>query len=282
MGASSSHLGIDLRQPFRTEIDSVTHAETSTAVRLIARLDVKGPHLIKGVHLEGLRKVGSPVDFARAYYEAGIDEILFMDVVASLYGRNQFLDVLQETAKEVFVPITVGGGVRSQEDFEVLLRNGADKIAINTAAHQNPKLISDFSRRFGSQAVVVSIEARKVGSGQWEALTDNGRERTGRDVLQWSVEATQLGAGEVLITSVDREGTRSGFDVDLVAAIADRVECPIVASGGMGSVQDFVNLASSVDVGGIAAADALHFKRVSIREIRETAFRSGVGVRLDV
>jgi len=254
----------------------------SRAVRIIARLDVKGPHLIKGVHLEGLRKVGSPIDFARSYYDAGIDEILFMDVVASLYGRNQFLDVLQETAKGVFVPITVGGGVRSQKDFETLLRNGADKIAINTAAHQNPQLISDFARRFGSQAVVVSIEARKVGSGQWEALTDNGRERTGRDVLQWSVEASELGAGEVLITSVDREGTRSGFDVDLVAAIADRVECPVVASGGMGSVQDFVNLASRVDVGGIAAADVLHFRSVSIREIRENAFHSGVGVRLDV
>ncbi len=133
------------------------------------------------------------------------------------------------------------------------------------------------------QAVAIALsEARKVGSSQWEALTDNGREQTGRDVLQWSMEASELGAGEVLITSVDREGTRSGFDVDLVAAIANHVECPVVASGGMGSVQDFVNLASSVDIGGIAAADVLHFGRVSVREIRENAFRSGVGVRLDV
>ncbi len=248
-------------------------------IRLIARLDVKGANLIKGVHLEGLRKVGSPVEFATRYYEDGIDEILFMDVVASLYGRTQLLEIVEATARRVFVPVTVGGGVRSVDDFESLLRSGADKVALNTAAIKDPSLLTELAKRFGSQSVVVGIEALRTAPGRWEALTDNGRERTGRDVLEWIVQATELGAGEVLVTSIDREGTRSGFDVDLMVAITQRVSRPVIASGGMGSTADFVTLAQSADVGGIAMADVLHFGRLSIAEIRSAASSAGIDVR---
>ncbi|MEC8520523.1 MAG: imidazole glycerol phosphate synthase cyclase subunit [Actinomycetota bacterium] len=252
---------------------------TVSRVRLIARLDVKGPNLIKGVHLEGLRKVGSPVDFASRYYEEGIDEILVMDVVASLYGRSQLLDIVKATAGRVFVPLTVGGGVRSVDDFEALLRSGADKVAVNTAATREPKLIEDLARRFGSQSVVLSVEALQTSPQKWEAMTDNGRERSGRDVLEWVVEATERGAGEVLVTSIDREGTRTGFDVRLVDAVTHAVSTPVVASGGMGRISDLVSLAKSTDVTGIAMADVLHFGRLSVGEVRAEALLAGLDVR---
>ena len=255
------------------------HPTSDAQVRLIARLDIKGSNLIKGIHLEGLRRVGSPVDFALKYYEEGIDELLFMDVVASLYGRSQLLEIVQATARNVFVPLTVGGGVRSVENFEDLLRNGADKVALNTAAINHPPLLSQLASRFGSQAVVVSVEAQQIAPGRWEALTDNGRERTGRDVLEWVVQATQMGAGEVLVTSVDREGTRSRFDTDLVSRVTTLVRTPVIASGGMGSAVDFVHLTQTADVSGIAMADVLHFKRLSISEIRRVASAAGVRVR---
>lgn len=248
-------------------------------VRLIARLDVKGPNLIKGVHLEGLRKVGSPVEFATRYYEEGIDEILVMDVVASLYGRAQLLDIVKSTAERVFVPLSVGGGVRSMDDFEGLLRSGADKVAVNTAATRNPELIQELAQRFGSQSVVLSVEALRTSPGKWEAMTDNGRERSGRDVLEWVVEATARGAGEVLVTSIDREGTRTGFDVELMDAVTKTVSTPVVASGGMGTVNDLVTLARSTNVTGIAMADVLHFGRLSVGEIRTEARLAGLDVR---
>jgi len=253
--------------------------EGDRRVRIIARLDVKGTNLIKGIHLEGLRRVGSPVEFASRYYEEGIDEILFMDVVASLYGRHQLLEIVRETAEHVFAPITVGGGVRSVDDFEALLRSGADKVAINTEATKNPSLLREFAMRFGSQSVVLSVEALRVAPGKWEVLTDNGRERTGRDVITWVKEAADLGVGETLITSVDKEGTRSGFDVDLMREVAECVNIPVIASGGMGSVHDFVALASTVDVNGIAIADALHYNRATLDEIRAAARGMGLDVR---
>lgn len=248
-------------------------------VRLIARLDVKGENLIKGVHLEGLRRVGSPVEFATKYYAEGIDEILFMDVVASLYGRAQLLDIVRKTAESTFVPLTVGGGVRTVEDFEQLLRAGADKVALNTAALRDPSLVSDLAQRFGSQSVVLSIEARRSNGGGWEALTDNGRERSGRDVVQWAVEATALGAGEVLVTSVDREGTRSGFDVELTSAVANHVSTPVVASGGMGSMDHLVDVAQQAEISGIAMADVLHFNRMTVESVRRAAREAGIDVR---
>ena len=282
MGVEAPHLGDsgDVTQQAGIPAASVPAlAVTDRRVRMIARLDVKGTNLIKGIHLEGLRRVGSPVEFARRYYDLGIDEILFMDVVASLYGRNQLLEIVRETAEHVFAPITVGGGVRSVADFEALLRSGADKVALNTEATKNPLLLKELALRFGSQSVVLSIEALRVAPGKWETLTDNGRERTGRDVIAWVQEAADLGVGEALITSIDKEGTGSGFDVDLMREVAECVNIPVIASGGMGSVHDFVALASTVDVNGIAIADALHYNRVTLDEIRAAARGMGLDVR---
>src|SRR6185437_12546090 len=185
-------------------------------VRLIARLDIKAPNLIKGIHLEGLRVIGDPNVYARRYYEQGADELIYMDIVASLYERNSLTDIVEKATRNVFVPLTVGGGVRSVEDARKLLASGADKVGINTAAVRRPALIAEIAQRFGSQAVVLSIEAKRSSPGHWEAYTDNGREHTGLDVVAWAKRATELGAGEILLTSVDQEGTRKGLDVALV------------------------------------------------------------------
>ncbi|HAU1940509.1 TPA: imidazole glycerol phosphate synthase subunit HisF, partial [Legionella pneumophila] len=189
-------------------------------VRLIARLDIKGPNLIKGVHLEGLRVVGNPNEYAMAYYAQGADELIYMDTVASLYGRNNLSEIVKTTAENVFIPITVGGGIRSVDDAKQLLRCGADKVAINTAATKNPTLISDIARRFGSQCVVLSIEAKRTVDGRWEVMTDNGREHTGMDVVDWARNGEEFGAGEILLTSIDQEGTRKGFDLELVKQVS--------------------------------------------------------------
>ena len=174
-------------------------------IRLIARLDIKGPNLIKGINLEGLRVIGSPNDFAIKYYKQGIDELIFMDCVATLYGRNHLAELIVKASKETFVPITVGGGIRSTDDVFEILRSGADKVAINTAAILNPNLILEVARCFGSQCMVLSIEAKKIGTNKWEAYTDNGREKTGLDVVSWAKQAVKLGVGEILLTSVDNE-----------------------------------------------------------------------------
>src|SRR3990167_4650843 len=207
-------------------------------LRLIARLDVKGQNVIKGVSFEGLRVVGKPKELAMRYAgpevppENCADEILFIDTVASLYGRNQLESLLEETSQEIFVPITVGGGIKSVADARRLFNAGADKIAINTAALIRPDLINEMAGKYGSQAVVVSIEAKRVsGDDVWECYTDSGRERTGKSAIQWGLESVARGAGELLITSVDRDGTRRGFDTELVAAIAPHVPVPVTASG---------------------------------------------------
>lgn len=246
--------------------------------RLIARLDVKGANLIKGIHLEGLRIIGSPNEHALRYYEQGIDELIYMDCVASLYGRNSLGQLIENTAKDVFIPLTVGGGVRSVDDVAHLLRCGADKVAVNTAAVGNPQLITEIARRFGSQCMVLSIEAKSVGHQRWEVFTDNGRESTGRDVVEWVKEAARLGAGEVLLTSVDREGTRKGFDLELVKAVTESVDIPVIASGGMGQPEDVVSAVNS-GADAVAMADFLHYKRASIADVRKHAAAAGIRVR---
>jgi cyclase len=198
-------------------------------VRLIARLDIKGENLIKGVHLEGLRVIGSPSKYAQKYYNQGADELIFMDTVASLYGRNHLSEIIKLVAKDIFIPMTVGGGIRSVEDAVSILRCGADKVAINTAAVARPKLISEISYALGSQAIVLSIEAKRVGENKWEIYTDNGRESTGIDAIEWSIRGEKLGAGEILLTSVDYEGTRKGFDLDLIKAVTGSVSIPVIA-----------------------------------------------------
>ena len=180
-------------------------------LRIIARLDVKGPNLIKGIHLEGLRVIGAPNEYALDYYYQGADELIYMDVVASLYGRNHLGEIIKNAAKDIFIPMTVGGGIRTIENAREILRSGADKVAINTAAVANPTIITDVARQFGSQAMVLSIEAKKVEGSHWEVYTDNGRERTGLDVVDWAKLCVLNGAGEILLTSVDHEGTRKGF-----------------------------------------------------------------------
>lgn len=248
-------------------------------VRLIARLDIKGPNLIKGIHLEGLRVMGDPQQFAREYYEQGADELIYMDIVASLYGRNNLTDIVRHAAHDIFVPLTVGGGVRSADDVNALLRVGADKVAINTAAIARPELISEVARRYGSQCMVLSIEAKHVGPERWEAYTDNGREKTGLDVIGWVKRAEKLGAGEIMLTSVDQEGTRKGFDVALVRAVASTVSIPVIASGGMGKTEDLVEVVASGGADAVAMADVLHYKRLGLREIRAAALAAGLGVR---
>lgn len=248
-------------------------------VRLIARLDIKGPNLIKGVHLEGLRVVGDPQVFAESYYHDGIDELIYMDIVASLYGRNNLTEIVRRTAENIFVPLTVGGGIRTTDDVRELLRAGADKIAVNTAATRRPELITEIARRFGSQCVVLSIEAKRRREGGWEAYVDNGREKTGMDAIAWAKHGEQLGAGEILVTSVDQEGTRKGMDCELIRTITDAVKIPVIASGGAGSPDDVVKAIAEGHADAVAIADILHYKRHSLREIRAAAIEAGIHVR---
>lgn len=249
------------------------------SIRLIPRLDIKGPNLIKGIHLEGLRIIGDPQVYARRYYEEGADELLYMDIVASLYGRNSLTDIIRRAVQDVFVPMTVGGGIRSVDDVKALLRVGADKIAINTAAVKRPELLREVSQRFGSQCMVLSIEAKRVSEGRWEAYTDNGRERTGLDVVQWAMQAVELGAGEILLTSVDQEGTRKGFDLSLIQAVSTSVPVPVIASGGMGTVEHLVEAVKVGRADAVALADVLHYGRMTLQEIRKSAAEAGLKVR---
>ncbi|MBU3604131.1 imidazole glycerol phosphate synthase subunit HisF [Polynucleobacter sp. AP-Kaivos-20-H2] len=248
-------------------------------VRLIARLDIKGENLIKGIRMEGLRVMGEPNAFAKKYYEDGVDELIYMDCVASLYGRNHLAEIIERAAENIFVPMTVGGGIRSVDDARNILRLGADKIAINTAAVENPNLISELAYRFGSQAVVLSVEAKKNQSNQWEVYTHGGRERTGLDVLEWISVALLKGAGEVLLTSVDREGTRNGFDLALLKEVSAICSVPLIASGGMGKVEDLMDAVNIGGVGAIAMADILHYKRLNLPEIRNFALNNNLPVR---
>jgi cyclase len=246
--------------------------------RLIARLDIKGPNLVKGIHLEGLRVMGAPQEFAERYYEQGAAELLYIDIVASLYGRNNLTGIVKQTAANVFIPITVGGGIRSVDDVKELLRCGADKVAINTAAIKRPELIQEVAHRFGSQCMVLSIEAKQQAPGKWEAYTDNGRERTGVDVIEWVQRGVDLGAGEVLLTSVDREGTRKGFDVELVREVSTRVNVPVIASGGLGSVEHLNEVIEKGRADAVAVADALHYNRIPMSEMREALDKLPAGV----
>jgi cyclase len=248
-------------------------------IRLIARLDIKGSNLIKGIHLEGLRVMGSPNEHALRYYLQGVDELVFMDCVASLYGRNHLGDIVRAAAKDIFVPITVGGGIRSVDDATQLLRSGADKVAVNSAAVANPNLITLIANRFGSQCMILSIEAKQIGPERWEVYTDNGRERTRLDVIEWAKQGVAMGAGEILLTSVDREGTRKGFDIALVKAVTAEVSVPVIASGGMGKPEDLLEVFCESGADAVAMADILHYKRAEIGEIRAVAAAAGLGVR---
>lgn len=250
-------------------------------IRIVSRLDIKGPNVVKGIHLEGLRVIGNPAEMARRYYDQGIDEIIYVDIVASLYGRNSILEMIEAAAHDIFVPLTVAGGIRTIDDIKAALRSGADKVAMNTAAIERPAFLREAAEAFGSQSIVVSIEAKRRSDGDgWEALTNNGRERTHIDAVDWAVEAERLGAGEILVTSVDREGTARGFDLELLSAIHDRVRVPVVASGGAGSTDHVLDVVRGKCADAVACAHIFQYGHCPVPELKTALADSGAEVRL--
>ncbi len=249
-------------------------------LRIIPRLDIKSSNLIKSIRLEGLRKLGSPSEFAERYYTSGADELLFNDCVASLYGRNSLLDIITKTAANIFIPLTVGGGIVSIEAAQKVFRAGADKISLNSGAIKNKHLISELAHKFGTQAVVVEIQAKKNFDNTWEPLYENGREHSGLNVIKWAKEAEKLGAGEILLTSVDREGTTQGFDVDLIGQVMNVLSIPLIVSGGMGKLNHLTELLETTTVGAISCAHVLHYEELSINEIKTFLSSIGKDVRL--
>ena len=236
------------------------------SIRVIPRLDIKGPNLVKGIHLEGLRVIGSPSQFALKYYEDGADELFFMDVVASLYERNSLHDIIRTTCKDIFIPITVGGGVRSVSDIRNILNSGADKVAINTAAVKRPEFIQEASREFGCSTIVGVIEAIKQPDGQHLIFTDNGREETGIDAVYWAKKLEELGAGEVIVTSVDRDGTGLGFDIELISKITAAISLPVIAHGGSSNAEQVKKLVETTDIDAVAIASALHYRELKTQQ----------------
>ena len=254
-------------------------------VRIIPCLDVKDGRVVKGVNFVDLRDAGDPVEAAIAYDAAGADELTFLDITASVENRGTLLDVVQRTAEACFMPVTVGGGVRTVEDIRVLLKSGADKVSINTAAVSNRKFVREAADKFGDQCIVVAIDAKKVSqpgdADRWEIFTHGGRKPTGIDAVEYAREVTALGAGEILLTSMDRDGTRSGFDLGLTRAVSDAVAVPVIASGGVGNLDDLVNGIKQGHASAVLAASIFHFGEYSVRQAKEHMAKAGLAVRLD-
>jgi imidazole glycerol phosphate synthase glutamine amidotransferase subunit len=247
-------------------------------MRVIARLDIKGPNVVKGVQFEALRVIGKPGDIAEEYFKQGADELVYLDIVASLYQRDNLLHIVREASKRIHIPFTAGGGVRSIEDIRALLQAGADKVAINTAATKRPELISEAAHEFGTQCVVLSIEAKRHGT-TWEAYRDNGRERTGFNVIEWAKQAEQLGAGEILLTSVDNEGTQKGLDTALITAVSKAVTIPVIASGGACDAESVAKNIDGTNADAVAVGTMLHYGKANIADIKEALLQSGIIVR---
>ena len=251
-------------------------------IRLVARLDVKDENLVKGIQYEGLRKLGDPHDFAVRYYKQGIDELLYLDTVASLYERNNLGEILRHATQDVFIPITAGGGLRSVEDVGAVLKAGADKAAINTAALRCPQLITEVARAFGSQCMVLSVQAKRRASSNpdagWEAYYDNGREHSGMDVLEWVRRGVELGAGEILLSSVDCEGVQKGMDQSLIAAVSALVDVPVIAAGGACCGQDVVWAAQN-GASAVALGSAFHYNKLQVPELKQQLEQAGIEVR---
>lgn len=243
-------------------------------IRIIPRLDIKGPNLVKGIHLEGLRVLGKPEYFARMYYDSGADELLYMDAVASLYGRNSLLDIVRRTADEIFIALCVGGGLRTVDDIRTVLRAGADKVAINTAAVRRPEFVREASRTFGSSTIVVSIDAMRRPDGSYEVYTDYGRQRSGVDAFEWAVRAVELGAGELVVTSIDREGTGRGYDVALTRRIAESVAVPVIAGGGAGRLEHLTEVIEEGHADAVSVASMLHYAAIQKTEVDHDAFQA--------
>ena len=258
---------------------ALTTSSRTIPLRIIPRLDIKAPNLVKGIRLEGLRVLGDPAVYAQQYYEAGADELMYQDIVASLYGRNSLTDLVRRTSERVFIPLTVGGGIRTVMDIQGLLRAGADKVCLNTAAVARPELISEAASTFGSQCIVIAIETIRQPDGTWKAFTDNGREHTGLDAYDWARRAVDLGAGELLLTSVDREGTKKGFDLEFIKRLAKTVSVPVVAHGGAGCEQHIIE-AAKLGVDGVAVASLFHYKNKSITDLKKALANAEIEVRL--
>jgi len=250
------------------------------AKRIIPCLDVSAGRVVKGVNFVELRDAGDPVEVARRYDEQGADEITFLDITASSDDRNIILHVVEQVAEQVFIPLTVGGGVRTVDDVRRLLNAGADKVSMNTAAVNNPQLVAEAAGKVGSQCIVVAIDAKQVAPGKWEVFTHGGRNRTGLDVVEWAQRIAALGAGEILLTSMDRDGTKNGFDLSLTRAVSDAVSIPVIASGGVGSLE---HLADGVTLGradAVLAASIFHFGDHTVRDAKELMRARGIEVRL--
>ena len=248
------------------------------AVRVIPCLDVAGGRVVKGINFVDLADAGDPVEAARAYDAAGADELTFLDITASHEGRGTLLDIVRRTAEVCFMPLTVGGGVRTIDDARALLLSGADKVAINSAAVARPEIISELSRHFGDQCITVAIDAKLVSPGRWEIFTHGGRRATGLDAVAFAMRAAELGAGEILLTSMDRDGTRSGFDLDLLRTVCGAVRVPVVASGGVGALEHFVQGAAA-GASGLLAASVFHFGQFTVAQVKQALRDAGQPVR---
>ena len=250
------------------------------AKRIIPCLDVTAGRVVKGINFVELRDAGDPIEIARRYDEQGADEITFLDITATSAGRDLILPIIEAVASEVFIPLTVGGGVRSVEDVRRLLNAGADKVGINSAAVTNPQLVFDASQKYGSQCIVVAIDAKRAGDNKWEVFTHGGRKATGIDVIEWARKMEQLGAGEILLTSMDRDGTKSGFDLALTRAVSDAVTVPVIASGGVGGLQDLADGVKTGKADAVLAASIFHYGQHTVQEAKRFMAEQGIPMRL--
>ena len=246
--------------------------------RIIAKIDIKSGYVIKGIEFEGVRKVGDPINLAFQYYSENIDEIIYLDCVASLYNRNHLADLLPKVSKKIFIPLAVGGGIRSLKDAKKLFDNGADKIIINTAAIKNPKILKDISSHYGRQAVVLQLDCKK-NEDMWEVFTDYGRERSGINALDWAIQATELGAGEILATVIDNDGRESGLDIDFYKKLEKVVNVPIIASGGTSSVNDIEMLFNNTKIESVAISSLFHYKKISPDKLKKKIKKRGFKIR---
>ncbi|MEK7513762.1 MAG: imidazole glycerol phosphate synthase cyclase subunit [Patescibacteria group bacterium] len=248
-------------------------------VRIIPKLEVKNENLIKGVHLDGLRIVGKPEKAALEYAQAGADELIYLDLVASLYQRENWIKIVRRTAEQIYIPLTVGGGIRTLEDAKLFFRNGADKVAINTGIVNNPRLVTIIAKKFGSQAMVASLEVQKKISGGYEVFTDSGRTQTGLDPVTWAKKVEKLGAGEILLTFIHRDGTMKGYDLELLRQISSQAKIPVIASGGAGTIEDLIE-AIKAGADALAIASLLHFKKMTIGQIKAQLKLKNIKIRL--
>lgn len=250
------------------------------AKRIIPCLDVRDGKVVKGINFVGIKEVGDPVECAIAYDKQGADEIVFLDITATHEGRGTMLDVVRNTAKNVFVPLTVGGGIRTAEDFRDLLLAGADKVSVNSAAIRNPEIISEAAAKFGNQCVVVAIDGKKVGEEKYHVYINGGRIDTGLDVVEWAQKAERLGAGEILLTSMDADGTKLGFDIDMLNAVCAAVNIPVIASGGCGELNHFTDLFKNTTADAALAASIFHYGELSVGQVKEELRQNHIPVRL--